>query len=71
MHIVEIVNVVISKTEFSVFRFFFGFSVFFGFLNTDLGFGFFKISRCSVSVSVTDSALTNAAEACVRLLQEM
>jgi len=36
MHIVEIVNIVISKNRI------FGFSVFFSLLNTDVGFGFFK-----------------------------
>jgi len=40
MHTVEIANIVISKTRIFLFSFFFGFSVFFGFLNTDVGFGF-------------------------------
>jgi len=34
MYIVEIVNIIISKNRI------FGFSVFFGFLNTDVGFAF-------------------------------
>jgi len=57
VYIVEIVNIIIIKNR--IFVFFFGFSVglFFGFLNTDVGFGVFKLSR--YSVSVTDSALVH------------
>jgi len=49
MHIVEIVNIVISqKPNFRFFVFFCGFSVFVGFLDTDVGFDFGFVKYCDI-----------------------
>jgi len=66
MYTVETVNIIISKNR--IFVFFLRFFCIFRFSQYRSRFRFFKISRYSVSVSVTYSALLSSGAVCLGLI---